>query len=620
MRNPFRRLRSVGAKVVWIVALISGAAVLAVTVSAGLRTYRQLRDQAVEAINAQALIVAVNTGAPLAFRDREMAGDALGAFRVVEGVRRATLLDAEGKIFAEFVPPGHVAPRGALLPVGRWRVDGDDVLVVPVADQAGLHGRLQVRFGNARLRREALSLALQTGLLSLGAILLALLLARRLHPVLTAPIVELERAARRVRDTGNYGVRVPRGSEDELGDLTESFNEMLARVEAHQNALVEAQRRAEDSSRLKDEFVATLSHELRTPLSPVLAWIHMLRMPGAAAQLPQALDVMERNARSLVGIIDDLLDMSRIVSGTLRMEMRPLALDAVIEAAVETLAPTAAAREVRIATEPATPSPVVRGDPARLQQVVWNLLANAIKFSRVGGTVVVRARRHGDCVDIEVQDAGIGIAPDFLPYVFDRFRQQDGSITRAHGGLGLGLAIVRQVVELHGGSVRADSAGKDRGARFVVSLPAVEGAPETVAAAQNPAMPRPRLEGVVALVVEDHADMRLVMRTALEEAGARVMEADSAAHATQAAALRRPTVVVSDIGLPDVDGYALLGMLRRALPGAEAVPAVAVSAYVRAEERQRAAAAGYQAYVAKPIDPAALVDTVAGVLARPRQA
>jgi signal transduction histidine kinase/CheY-like chemotaxis protein len=613
--NPLHNLRTVRSKLVWIVAVISGIVVLAVSIAAAVRGYVHLKEQTVAAVTSQSLIVAVNSSAAMAFDDAEMAQAALSALRVVGEIERATLVDNDGRVFAAFPTVRDAGPVARLYPVGHWRdPDGEGyVLVVPVDDQAGVHGRLQVRYTGAALAREAWALALQSGVLTLLAIGLAWLLAWRLHPILTTPVLELERTARRVRDTGDYAVRAPRISNDELGDLTDAFNEMLGRIETSQRALIEAQQRAEESSRLKDEFVATVSHELRTPLSPILAWIQILRLRrDAAAELPNALDVMERNARSLIHIIDDLLDMSRIVSGTLRLDVQPVDIDTIIGSAVETLAPAADSRQVRIVLELATPAPPLRGDASRLQQVVWNLLSNAVKFSPSGGCVSVATVHRGMRVDVIVRDEGSGIEPAFLPYVFDRFRQQDGSITRKHGGLGLGLAIVRQVVELHGGTVRAESRGPGTGATFIASLPIVEAALHIAVpnATPEPAPPS-RLDGTVVLLVEDQPDMRAIIREALEDAGATVNAAGDAHQALVLFKTAAPDVLVSDIGLPDLDGYELLRQIRRDLDPDATVPAIALTAYVRPEERNRALAAGYRFHLSKPVEPAALVSTVA---------
>jgi signal transduction histidine kinase/CheY-like chemotaxis protein len=611
MRNPLHRLGTVGAKIVWLVALISGTAALAVSVAAGIRGYTTYRQLLIESITAQSLIVASNASAPLSFGDSEMAGSALSALKVVPDVDNARLVDMHGQVLASFTAPGAPRPSAKLYPPGQWRVGRGFVLVVPVRDMAGAHGRLQVGFNGRRLASRALMLAVQTGVLSLGGVLLAILLARGLRRVVTTPVLELERVSRRVRDSGDYSLRAHRISSDELGSLTDAFNEMLERIQGNRQALLEAHRQAEESSRLKDEFVATVSHELRTPLSPILAWIQILRLPRGAAELSKGLDVMERNGRILARIIEDLLDMSRIVSGSLRLDVHAVDINAVIRAAEETLAHAAASRQVSLNVKLASPPPPLRGDPARLQQVVWNLLSNAIKFSPPGSEVSVRTVHAGQQLDIIVEDQGAGMDPAFLPYAFDRFRQEDGSITRAHGGLGLGLAVVRQLVELHGGTVHAESRGRDQGTRFVVSLPiAVESRRTPRIAAPPEATPAAALSGLWVLVVEDHDDMRAVIRNILESAGAIVAEAGNARDAFDRLGAGRTDVLVSDIGLPDLDGYDILRRVRATQAGAH-LSAIALTAYARPEEQRRALDAGYQIHLAKPVEPDTLVAAVA---------
>ncbi|KFN50653.1 ATP-binding protein [Arenimonas composti] len=599
-------LTSVGAKLLWIVAIISATTTIGLATVAGAMLYREQRDQRAEIVQSQAQVVAMNSGAALAFGDREMAYAALASLQRMEGIQRASLRDRAGNLVASWVAPQAPMVEPPPRPPGLWPVPGGQALVLPVEDQAGVHGHLQVEYRDGGPWPLVLRLLLQAAVLFALTMLLAWWLARRLHPVLTAPVQELERATRQVRETGDYGIRANRISDDELGRLADDFNGMLERIGASQRELQRAQRNAEEASRLKDEFVATVSHELRTPLSPIVAWLQLLRMPGGAAQLPKALDVMERNARALTLIINDLLDMSRIVSGTMRLELRPVPIDAPVRAAVETVQPAAQARHIALVVELDEPAPVVRGDAARLQQVVWNLLSNAVKFTEPGGRIVVRGHADGEQVVLEVADSGQGIAAEFLPFVFDRFRQQDGSITRSHGGLGLGLAIVRQLVELHGGSVDARSAGLGKGATFRVSLPRAPAAVVSTAEAAA-ATALPALAATVVLAVEDDADMLQVVDSILREAGARVLVAIDADEALARVADERPDVIVSDIGLPGVDGYQLLGQLR-ALIGA--VPAVALTAYASAAERDRAFAAGYQAHVAKPFEPAQLVAAV----------
>lgn len=376
---------------------------------------------------------------------------------------------------------------------------------------------------------------------------------------------------------------------------------------------------AQRASALKDEFLATLSHELRTPLSAILGWIHILRRrhPEAAGDLVKGLDVIERNARAQSQLVDDLLDMSRIISGKLRLQMEPVALHGCVAAAIETVRPTADAAGVRLGVQLDALADSVTGDAVRLQQAVWNLVANAVKFTPRGGLVSVRMERAGAELAITVDDSGIGIAPEFLPYIFDRFRQADGSITRRFGGLGLGLAIVRQLIELHGGSVRAESAGEGQGARFTIRLPLQAACVQALPALALAPPSGTELAGLRVLVVDDEADARELLQQVLQDSGAEVLLADGADAALLAVARHRPDVLVSDIGMPGVDGYELLRRVR-ALDAAQGgqLPAVALTAFARADDRIRALRAGYRAHVAKPWEADEIVATIASVAGR----
>ncbi|HUF93462.1 MAG TPA: ATP-binding protein, partial [Candidatus Limnocylindria bacterium] len=379
---------------------------------------------------------------------------------------------------------------------------------------------------------------------------------------------------------------------------------------------------AEEASHAKDEFVATLSHELRTPLTAILGWVRMLRAGSMdAAATERGLDVIERNARSQAQLIEDLLDVSRIATGKLRLDVRPLRIADVIEAAVDTLRPAAEAKEQRLTAilDPRTGQ--VSGDPDRLQQVVTNLLSNAVKFTPKGGRVEVRLARVGSHVEIVVSDSGPGIPPQSLPHIFDRFRQADSSSTRQHGGLGIGLAVVRHLVELHGGTVdaRSDEGG---GASFTVTLPvlpmhAVTPGAEHPTAGGTAAAASSALRGVRVLLVDDEADTLEVFTTVLAARGAEVRTADSASTALEILERWTPDLLVSDIGMPGRDGYALIRQVRATrAQGAPPLPAIAVTAYGRVEDRIRILDAGFQMHLTKPVDPAELVAAVASLRLR----
>ncbi|HEY0962139.1 MAG TPA: ATP-binding protein [Pseudomonadales bacterium] len=401
--------------------------------------------------------------------------------------------------------------------------------------------------------------------------------------------------------------------------------ERLGKVVAEREQFLEAERiarnEAERLGHLKDEFLATLSHELRTPLNAINGWAMLLRQPTLAPEdRARGLEVIERNVRTQTQIINDLLDMSRIISGKVHLEVQSIHLHEVIGNAIEVVRQSVDAKEIRLTTLLDSSIGLVRGDPSRLQQVLWNLLTNAVKFTPKGGRIQIILERVNSHVEIVVEDSGAGIPPDFLPYVFDRFRQADASITRRHGGLGLGLSIVKNLVELHGGSVRVKSAGENLGSTFIVSLPVAhvrsddttrKGKP---AGASDPieAIDLPMLKGIRVLIVDDEPDGQMLIARILEGRGAEARTASSVLEALDVLAKHPVDILLSDIGMPDLDGYELIRRVR-ATQG-ESMPAIAVTAYVRPEDRQRALLAGYHMHLSKPVEANELVAGVASLL------
>jgi PAS domain S-box-containing protein len=409
-------------------------------------------------------------------------------------------------------------------------------------------------------------------------------------------------------------------------DVTELrlAEEQRARLfEQERAARIEAER----ASRMKDDFLATLSHELRTPLNAILGYSQLMRTGAiAGAEINQAIEVIERNARTQTQIIEDLLDLSRIVSGKIRLDVQRVDLAMVVTAAVDTLKPTAELKGVHLISLIDPLIGPVKGDPSRLQQVVWNLLSNAIKFTPKDGRVQVALERVNSHVEIVVSDTGEGIKPDFLPHVFDRFRQADSSSTRRHGGLGIGLAIVRQLVELHGGTVRAKSPGLGQGSTFIVALPisvsheddgdAKRVHPKT-ASATTDACNDIDLSGVHVLVVDDEPDARRLVARILESCHAQVSVAATVPEALEKIQQKVPQVLISDLGIPDHDGYDLIRAVRALPPESGGqVPAAALSAFARSEDRRRAMLSGFQTHVAKPVEPAELLAVVASLAGR----
>jgi PAS domain S-box-containing protein len=370
-----------------------------------------------------------------------------------------------------------------------------------------------------------------------------------------------------------------------------------------------------EANRMKDEFLATLSHELRTPLTAILGWVHLLRarrLDGAMTE--RAIEVIDRNAKAQAQLIADILDVSRIVTGKFRLEPRSVAIPPLVDAALDAIRPAAEAKRIRLQAHiEGTVGPIV-ADPDRVQQVVWNLLSNAVKFTPDGGRVDLCVRRVGACIEIMVEDTGAGVDAELLPHVFDRFRQGDSSSTRAHGGLGLGLAIVRHIVELHGGTVGVDSAGRDCGSRFTVAFPVLPG---TSVAAPVPVAEtiEPDLSGISILAVDDDPDTLDLVATVLRQRRAEVATASGAEVALQRIATHAPDILLSDLAMPGMDGFELIRRAR-ALPGGVSMRAAALSAYARTEDRLRALWAGFETHIPKPVQPSELAAVVASLAGR----
>ena len=425
-----------------------------------------------------------------------------------------------------------------------------------------------------------------------------------------------------------------RGQYDSTGKMVRMLGvvqDITARkeVEQQRQLLLDAERTArgdaERAVRLKDEFLSVVSHELRTPLNAILGWAQILRTsPQEPDELEEGLAIIERNARAQTQIIEDLLDMSRVISGKVRLDVQRVDLTTVINSAAASMLPAADARSVRLQKVLDPHAGPISGDPNRLQQVVWNLLSNAIKFTPKGGRVVVTLQRVNSHVEISIADSGQGIKPDFLPFVFDRFRQAEGATTRRHGGLGLGLSIVKHLVELHGGTVSAKSAGEGQGATFCVALPLLplrnQDAEHSVHPSAEPALlsdgNKTSLKDFRVLVVDDEPDSRQLIKHLLEGCDATVTMAASAAEAMQAFKQNKFDVVVSDIGMPDTDGYELARLLRTLPAETGRTPALALTAFARSEDRVRALMAGFNMHMSKPVEPAELCAAVARLAAR----
>jgi signal transduction histidine kinase/ActR/RegA family two-component response regulator len=611
----FGRLESFGDKVSWLVTLTSGVAILGVCLLLALIEYANLRRETLASLESQTQLVAMNSGAPLAFSDRYSAAEALEAFRARPAVASATLYDVNGARFAAYARRGDGGSSPlAVAFTERWVRQ-----VAPVEDRGQMLGRIEVTYDLREMQEHLWRSLLLSGLVSLMAVALVYVFSLRIKHVLVKPIALLSSTATKVSETRDYSLRATKVSDDELGMFTDTFNSMLEQIQKQDLEIQASRQEALLASQLKDEFLATLSHELRTPMTPILGWAQILqRSSDDPGKVLQAAEVIERNARAQNRIVDDLLDMSRIISGKVRLDVRLVDLAEIGEAAMDTVAAAAAARGNRLEKDIEPGQPRVRADPHRMQQVLWNLLSNAIKFTGSGGSVCVALRHAGPNVEVEVRDTGQGIAPNFLPHVFERFRQADSSNTRQHAGLGLGLAIVKELVELHGGRVRADSAGIGLGSTFTVSLPAAPLVEDRMAGRtpMPPArFPVASLAGTRLLLVDDEADARALVEDMLRQAGAEVTSAASAREAMEKFAMARPDALLSDIGMPEENGYDLIRRVR-ALPleSGGGVPAIALTAFARPEDRSRALAAGFQRHLSKPLEQEELLAAIASLL------
>ncbi len=592
---------------------------------------------------AQADLILKSSTAALQFLDPPTAQEVLRTLAPNEHIRRACLYDGGGRLFAEFTPaqapipcPASPGATGSLFEADRLTIvsslTDDKGRRIGTLDVLSDLDVLQARL-NAQLTIIVLVLVLTSAI--------GFLIASRVHRIVSVPITALAEKATEVSARGDYSLRAARTTDDELGVLVDAFNRMLERIQLREQELSAAnqglrseiaeRRRAEqeradllvrerEANRLKDEFLATLSHELRTPLNAILGWTRLLRSSAIpATDVDRALEKVERNAQVQARLVEDLLEVSRITTGKLRLDIKPIDLAALATTAIESIRPTAEARGVAINRDFAAVTQPTAGDPDRLQQVIWNLVSNAVKFTPAGGLVTVSLRRQDGIDELVVSDTGIGIDAAFLPSVFDTFRQADGTSTRAHGGLGLGLSIVRQIVELHGGDVRAESDGINHGSRFTVRLPA-----RTAQRAREPRVaptiePHETLAGLLTgaciVVVDDDRDTRELLHSVLEGAGARVHVAASADEGFSACLDESPDALISDIAMPGRDGYSLMRQLQTALGRNMPRATVALTAFAGEQAQQMALDAGFDRHMPKPFDGSALVHLLHDLLA-----
>jgi signal transduction histidine kinase/CheY-like chemotaxis protein len=581
--------------------------------------YVSVRRDVVNDIATSASMVADSTNLAVSVHDSKTISELAAALRERTNIDRVCVFSADDEYLGGYARPGDAC--------GKTSTDE----LPPRAGQ--IHQVQDVLIGNRRvgvvhvvgnLDQVYRTVAVQAGITVLalvGAIAVALLLIGRLQRSIAQPISELAQTADRVSNTNDYALRARQTTNDEVGSLVRSFNGMLGaiqRAEAERSQLLQ---REQEASRLKDEFLAAVSHELRTPLNAILGWTHILSTTSPPPEtLAKGLKTLNRNARTQTRLIEDLIEVSRIATGKLNLKIEVVDLREVVKQATESLQGSAAVKPVGIeVTVPSEPA-LVSGDRDRLQQVVWNLVSNAIKFTPPEGLIVVTLGASNSDFVLRVRDTGIGIAPDFLPFVFERFRQADGSTTREFGGLGLGLSIVHDLVQLHHGNVAASSSGRGLGAEFIVRLPQLldthRAFAQPIASSPSPQSGDTRLTGVDVLVVDDNQDALELVAATLATAGATVRLARSGAEALAEWRAHPADVLVCDLAMPGMDGFEVLRQIRDmdAEPGARRF-AIALTAYASRDYIDRTRAAGFDAHLPKPFDPAALLSQIATAMA-----
>jgi signal transduction histidine kinase len=578
------------------------ATILLVILASIISTYYQARINMVRDLEAESALVSDSVSAALAFNDQKTAGDTLRAYRSKTNIDAVCVFDSASRLFSSFervsgrcVPPiaGVAADAAALVSEHVVTIGSRSVGMVRIA---GNYSRLY-----AWTRRQTL---VGLGTFIVG-VFLSFLLTRQLSRTITEPLQSLAATADTVSTSRDYGIRATKITNDEVGQLVGSFNSMLEQIQEQHNLSAQSLEREREASRLKDHFLAAVSHELRTPLNAILGWLQIIQTtsPGKTT-VKRALESLERNARTQARVVEDLIDISRVVTGKLQLRTEPVDVRSVIKAALDVIDSAVQAKSIHlVSTLPDVPV-VVRADADRLQQVMWNLLSNAVKFTPAGGTVTVDLAVVESEAIITISDSGIGIAADFLPFVFDRFRQADGSMTREHGGLGLGLAIARELTDLHGGSLSVSSPGRDQGATFVLRLPRIVGVAAAGVLLSAPAAESSPdhkvLAGVRVLAVDDDEDALEVIAEALRAAGASIETARTGFEAIDAWRREQFDVLVCDLAMPGMDGFTVIQEIRQ-MSGPGGGPfAIALSAHTLKEDEERSRAAGFNLHLGKP--------------------
>ena len=580
-------------------------ALVVVIVASLLSTYVLARRNQQNDLESQATVVADNAGAGLAFGDSQVVDEIVGALDVRPNIDMVCVYDKTGALFSRFQRRTFNCPEA-------WPAELPATAPVAVKEaMAGTDrvGTVYIR-GNYSTLLDWMRQQSAVGFFALVCgIVVAVALTHYVQPYLSTPIVELASTLDRVAASGDYSARAEARTGDEVGRLVNSFNTMLEVIQKKDRERNDLLLKSQESNRIKDEFLATVSHELRTPLNAMLGWLQIIRTTDVdRATVERAVASIERNAQSQARLVEDLIELSRVVTGKLQLRTNPLDLRTVVDAALDVVRTAAAAKGVSIRSASPSAPAIVFGDRDRLQQVIWNLLSNAVKFTEPGGSVAVELAGDARQYWIVVSDTGIGIAPEFLPHVFERFRQADQSTTREHGGLGLGLAIAKEITELHGGFLKASSTGSGQGSRFTLTLPRPISSPVLGYAPDAPELPN--LVGKRVLVVDDDADSREIAAKALAGTGASVTEAGSGVEALQEWGRQRFDVLICDLAMPGMDGYEVLRTIRGAASDGKSSLAIALTALASETDRQAVLAAGFDDHIVKPFDFSALLRAV----------
>jgi signal transduction histidine kinase len=570
-------------------------ALIVVILASLLSTYMTARRNQHADVESQATVVADNAGAGLAFRDNRVVDEIVRALRVRPNIDMVCVYDDSGALFSRFERPSFSCPATwpavtpAATPVAvRQAMAGDRAV-----------GTVYIRGNYSNLLNWMRQQSIVGFLALVCGILVAVALTHYVQRYLSTPIVELASTLDRVAASGDYSTRAEQRTGDEVGRLVQSFNTMLGVIQKKDRERNELLEKSQESNRLKDEFLATVSHELRTPLNAMLGWLQIIRTTDMdPAMVQKAMASIERNAQSQSRVVEDLIELSRVVTGKLQLRTKPMDLRAVVEAALDVVRTAGAAKGVTMQMNMPPTAMVVSGDRDRLQQVIWNLLSNAVKFTESGGTVTVALTADERNCSIAISDTGIGISPEFLPHIFERFRQADQSTTREHGGLGLGLAIAKEITELHGGVLKASSAGRGQGTRFVLSLPRMLVSDATTGVSDTPE--RPNLAGKRVLIVDDDADSREIAAQALVGTGAVVTQAASGAEALAQWRTQPFDVLICDLAMPGMDGYEVLRNIRRLSSDGFHSLAIALTALASDSDRNAVLAAGFDDHIVKP--------------------